>query len=74
MDTVTNQIPGVSQAKILRAIEMTDDPAEKRRLARQLIPGMGLAEMGLGGLRKIGSRIRERRANRREEAPVLGPR
>jgi len=74
VDTVTNQIPGVSQAKILRAIEMTDDPAEKRRLARQLIPGMGLAEMGLGGLRKIGSRIRERRANRREEAPVLGPR
>ena len=73
VDTVTNQIPGVSQAKILRAIEMTDDPEEKRRLARQLIPGVGLAEMGLGGLRKIGSRIRERRANRREEAPVLGP-
>lgn len=74
VDTVTNQIPGVSQVKILRAIEMTDDPEEKRRLARQLIPGMGLAEMGLGGLKKIGSRIRERRANRREEAPVLGPR
>ena len=52
---------------------MTNDPEEKRRLARQLIPGMGFAEMGLGGLRKIGSRIRERRANRQEEAPVLGP-
>jgi len=73
VDTVTNQIPGVSQVKILRAIEMTDDPEEKRRLARQLIPGYGLGEMGVQGVKALGSRIRERRANRREEAPALGP-
>jgi len=73
IETVKNQTPGLAQVEILKAIEMTNDPEEKRRLARQLIPGMGLAEMGLGGLRKIGSRIRERRANRQEEAPVLGP-
>ena len=73
IETVKNQTPGLAQVEILKAIEMTNDPEEKRRLARQLIPGMGFAEMGLGGLRKIGSRIRERRANRQEEAPVLGP-
>ena len=74
VDTVTNQIPGVSQAKILQAIKQTDDPEKKRRLARQLIPGYGLGEMGVQGVKALGSRIRERRANRREEAPVLGPR
>ena len=73
VDTATNQIPGVSQIKILRAIQQTDDPEEKRKLARYLVPGYGIAEMGVSGLRGIGSRIKERRANRREEPPVLGP-
>ena len=74
VDTVTDQIPGAAQFKILQAIKQTDDPEEKRRLARQLIPGYGLGEMGVQGVKALGSRIRERRANRREEAPVLGPR
>ena len=81
VDTVTNQIPGVSQAKILRAIEMTDDPEEKRRLARQLIPGYGLGEMGVQGVKALGRRIKERprmrawRARRRGEGiPEFGPR
>ena len=74
IETVKNQTPGVSQLEILQAIKQTEDPEEKRRLALQLIPGYGLGEMGVQGVKALGSRIRERRANRREEAPVLGPR
>ena len=74
IETVKNQTPGVSQLEILQAIKQTEDPEEKRRLARQLIPGYALGEMGVQGVKALGSRIRERRANRREEAPVLGPR
>ena len=81
VNTVTDQIPGVSQAKILRAIEMTDDPEEKRRLARQLIPGYGLGEMGAQGVKALGRKIKERprmrawRARRRGEGiPEFGPR
>jgi len=73
LNTVTDQIPGAAQLKILQEIKQTDDPEEKRRLARYLAPGYGLGEMAVQGVKALRSRIRERRANRREEAPVLGP-
>ena len=81
VDTVTDQIPGAAQFKILQAIKQTDDPEEKRRLARQLIPGYGLGEMGAQGVKALGRKIKERprmrawRARRRGEGiPEFGRR
>ena len=80
VNTVTDQIPGAAQLKILQAIKQTDDPAEKRRLARYLAPGYGLGEMGVQGVKALGRRIKERprirawRARRRgEDIPEMGP-
>ena len=78
IDLAKSQIPGVAQVEILQAIKQTDDPAEKRRLAKYLIPGYGAGEMGAQGVaalaRKIKERprMRERRARRQGDGPKFG--